>query len=192
MPMFDVITRFSSARILVVDDSVFERRLISLALKKSGFTYIETADDGAEAVLKTQTFRPDMVLLDINMPNLDGFGYCEMVRNDSSLPRMPIIVQTAQEDRQSRLRALSCGADDFLTKPLDMDELSLRICLHMERYFMQRDLQDMCTYLRMEVEGGQVLRKNIQDVGETGYCIKGAMERHYEVLDQMLHLPAVG
>jgi len=190
--MFDVITRFSSARILVVDDSVFERRLISLALKKSGFIHIETADDGVEAVNKTRQFMPDMVLLDLNMPNLDGFGYCEMVRNDSTLPRMPIIVQTAQEDRQSRLHALACGADDYLTKPLDMDELSLRLCLHIERYFMLRDLQDMCSYLRMEVENGKLLRDIVRDSGGAFPEVQASMDRHYEVLEQMIRLPAVG
>ncbi len=145
--MYENVARFSHACILVVDDSVFERRLISTALKKAGFNKIEGANDGVEALKKTYELRPDLVLLDLCMPNLDGFGYCEKVRADRQLLQMPIIVQTALEDRNSRLRALSSGANDFLLKPLDMDEVSLRICVHIENYFMLHQLKALRDYL---------------------------------------------
>jgi len=145
--MYDIVARFAHACILVVDDSVFERRLITAALKKAGFNKIEAAIDGVEALKKTYDLRPDLVLLDLCMPNLDGFGYCEKVRGDKNLLRMPIIVQTALEDRNSRLRALSCGANDFLLKPLDMDEVALRIGLHIENYFMLHQLKALRDYL---------------------------------------------
>jgi DNA-binding response OmpR family regulator len=180
------ITKYSNTRILVVDDSVFDRRLISIALKKAGFNKIITADDGADAVQKTYDLCPDLVLLDLNMPNLDGFGYCEMVRNDKTLPRMPIIVQTALKNRQSWLHALSCGADDFLTKPLDMAELTLRICVHVEHHYMQRDLENMCDYLKTELELSQELRGNIDKSGLPPLKMN-ALNKHYEVLEQIVH-----
>jgi DNA-binding response OmpR family regulator len=187
--MSSSLTRFPRARILVVDDSVFERRLISIALKKAGFTRMMTADDGADAVQKTYDFHPDLVLLDLNMPNLDGFGYCEMVRKDTALLNMPIIVQTALEDRQSRLHALSCGADDFLTKPLDMAELTLRISVHVERYFMLRDMEAMCDYLKMEID---MVRGMRSDVEKSKFSVshKSDLDNHFEVLEQLAHLSA--
>jgi DNA-binding response OmpR family regulator len=187
--MFGNITRFSCARILIVDDSVFERRLISIALERAGFTRMMTADDGADAVQKTYEFIPDLVLLDLKMPNLDGFGYCEMVRKDPALPKMPVIVQTASEDRQSRLHALSCGADDFLTKPLDITELTLRICAHIERYFMLRDMEDMCGYLKMELDMVQGLRSDIEK-SDFSASSKDNLDNHFEVLKQLAHLSA--
>ncbi len=188
--MSSCVTRFSSARILVVDDSLFDRRLILAALKKAGFTKMMAADDGADAVQKTYDFGPDLVLLDLNMPNLDGFGYCEMVRKDPALPNMPIIVQTALEDRQSRLHALSCGADDFLTKPLDMAELTLRICVHIERYFMLRDMRNMRDYLKMEIDTVRGLRSDIGKL-KISPANKGDMDNHFEVLEQLAHLSMV-
>ncbi|MFA4993737.1 MAG: response regulator [Bdellovibrionales bacterium] len=182
----DISTRFPHARILVVDDSVFDRRLISIAMKKAGFHKIMTADDGAEAVQKTYDFCPDLVLLDLNMPNLDGFGYCEMVRNDKTLPRMPIIVQTAMKNRQSWMHALSCGADDFLTKPLDMAELTLRICVHIEHFYMLRDLENMCDYLKMELDNSHRLLNDIEK-SELPLTKINLMNRHYEVLEQIVH-----
>jgi len=187
--MINLATKFSHAHILIVDDSIFDRRLISTALKKSGFTKILTADDGADAVQKTYDYRPDLVLLDLNMPNLDGFGYCEMVRNDTGLPRMPIIVQTALKNRQSWLHALSCGADDFLTKPLDMAELTLRICVHVEHFFMLRDLQNMCDYLKMELDMSHNLRTEVAN-SELPQPKRIILDRHYEVLEQIVHASA--
>ena len=184
--MSNFTSRFSHARILVVDDSVFDRRLILLALKKAGFNKVFTADDGAEAVQKTYDLHPDLVLLDLNMPNLDGFGYCEMVRNDKSLPKMPIIVQTSMKNRQSWLHALSCGADDFLTKPLDMAELTLRICVHAERYFMLNELQNMCEYLKMELEYAQGIRKDLEKSGLSDEAVH-SLNRHYEVLEEIVY-----
>jgi len=182
-------TRFSCARILVVDDSVFERQLISMALQKAGFQRIISADDGADALKKTKEFQPDLVLLDLQMPTLDGFGYCELVRKDPTLPRMPIIVQTALEDRQSRLRALSCGADDFLTKPLDMAELTLRIGVHVDRYFMLREMENMCDYLKMELETVHHVRSAMDDANVASMS-RTKLERHYEVLEQLAFLSA--
>ncbi len=176
--------RISRAKILVVDDSDFERLLISTALKKAGFSKIYVAGDGIEAIEKTMDLRPDIVLLDLKMPKMDGFGYCENVRATASLPRMPIIVQTVLEERESRLRALSCGADDYLIKPLDMEELVLRMRIHIERHFMFRELEDMFSYLKMETEAVKDFQTDIyaEDLPELH---KGRFDKHCQVLEQL-------
>ncbi|MDR3425047.1 MAG: response regulator [Alphaproteobacteria bacterium] len=181
--------RCANARILIVDDAEFTRRLTSAALAKAGFRRIEFAKDGVEALQKTAELHPDLVILDLSMPRLDGFGYCERVRGDTSLPRMPIIVQTALEDRQSRLRALSCGADDFLTKPLDMDELCLRICVHVERYFMLCDANDMCGYLKMEIEQMQRLRAYMEQ-GHPASSGTDLLDNHLDVMKVLVECSA--
>lgn len=132
-------SRFANARILIVDDSPMNLKVITSRLEAAGYKNIETAADGIEGLKKTAAFRPDIVLLDIMMPNMDGFTYCEMVRADSTMDPMPIIVQTALDDKASMLRALSCGADDFLKKPLDLEEVNLRVYVHLKRYFMYQD-----------------------------------------------------
>jgi DNA-binding response OmpR family regulator len=183
-------SRFSNARILVVDDSIFSRRLISTALEKVGFHNIDTATDGADALAKVYDFCPDLVILDLNMPNLDGFGFCERVRSDPSLPHMPIIVQTEVEEREARLHALSCGADDFLRKPLDMDELRLRICVHVERHLAMIDMKDVCDCLRMELDELRGLRDAMEqaDPIERGASL---LENHCDVMKQLITVACI-
>lgn len=181
--------RLSQARVLIVDDIAFNLQLINAALAKAGFQKMDTARDGVEALEKTLSLKPDIVLLDLNMPNLDGFGYCERVRNHPEAPRMPIIVQTIIEEREAKLRALSSGADDFLNKPLDQEELVLRVCMHLERYFMLQDTSDMCRYLKMEVEQAQIILQRLEKSGVLPSMLH-AMDKHYEALKEMAVLPS--
>ncbi|MEQ1790169.1 MAG: response regulator [Rickettsiales bacterium] len=177
-------SRFAEARILVVDDLDCNTKLICAKLSSAGYSSLEVAVDGIDALERTYKNTPDLVLLDIMMPNLDGFGYCERIRGDSSVARMPIIVQTALDDRETKLRALSCGADDFLNKPLDLDEVALRVYVHLERYFMLQDLENMRCYLKMELEQAQITIKHLEEevVSESG---RKLLNKHYEVLEIM-------
>jgi len=182
--------RLAHARILIVDDSRVSLTIITEALSKAGFQTIEKASDGLEAVEKTRIFKPDLVILDIRMPKLDGFGYCEQARKDSDIPHMPIIVQTALEDRETKLRALSSGADDFLNKPADPIELSLRARVHLERYFMLEDMRNMCDYLKMELDQAQSVMRQMSDASVSNKTMH-MLNRHYEVLEAMTVLPSV-
>lgn len=181
-------SRFSRARILIIDDSPLQVRLVSMALAKVGFLSIETAADGEEGLEKTRRFEPDMVILDLSMPKLDGYGYCEQVRSDPKIARMPILVQTAMEEREAKLRALSCGADDFLHKPLDADELALRVHIHLERYFMLQDTNEMCLYLKMELEQAHTMLWTLQESSAPPAAMK-MLNRHYDVLREMTVIP---
>lgn len=173
--------RFANARLLVVDDAPFNVKLICAKLAACGYTQIETAVDGVDALTKTYRMKPDLVLLDLMMPNMDGFTYCEHIRSDPTASHMPIIVQTALNDRETKLRALSVGADDFLNKPLDLDEVALRVHVHLERYFILQDLEDMRAYLKMELDQAQITIKALE---KTAMSISGRnlLNKHYDVL----------
>ena len=181
-------SRFAQARILVVDDAPFNVKLICSKLMASGYTNLEKAVDGMDAIAQTYRVNPDLVLLDIMMPNLDGFGYLDQIRSDQHAAHMPIIVQTALEDRDTKLRALSCGADDFLNKPLDLEEVAMRVYVHLERYFMLQDMANMRTYLKMELEQAQTTIKHLEKniTAETG---RHLLAKHYEVLNTLAQPP---
>jgi signal transduction histidine kinase len=112
--------------VLVVDDDSISRRVLRDALAPLHATLI-FAQDGQEALALAEAHRPDLVLLDLMMPELDGFQVIERLRHHVSLSDVPVIVLSAYGDRENRLRGLRVGADDFVSKPFDREELRVRV-----------------------------------------------------------------
>lgn len=114
------------AKILVVDDTPMNVKLLADLLKVKGFTVL-TAANGEEAMTTISTEQPDLVLLDIMMPGIDGYDVCRAIRADPSLGFLPVIMVTSLDAGQERIRGLEAGADDFLSKPIHPAELLARV-----------------------------------------------------------------
>jgi two-component system, OmpR family, response regulator len=112
------------ARILVVDDEDSITQLVSTALRYEGFT-VETAASGRAALSEASAFRPDLVLLDVMLPDLDGFEVHRRLANTGS--RLPVIFLTARRETNDRVRGLTIGADDYVVKPFSLEELIARV-----------------------------------------------------------------
>lgn len=112
--------------ILVVDDEQVSLSFLEELLKNEGYRVL-TATDGVEALEKVSEDMPDLIILDIIMPRMNGFKVCEIVKGDESTVFIPIVIVTALDQREERLRGISLGADDFLTKPIDVVELTARV-----------------------------------------------------------------
>lgn len=112
-----------SAKILIVDDEPRYLRLVEANLMTDNYTVIK-ASNGQEAVDMVAQHQPDLVLLDVMMPVLDGFGACERIREFSSVP---IIMVTARGEENARVRGLDLGADDYIVKPFSATELLARV-----------------------------------------------------------------
>jgi two-component system, OmpR family, KDP operon response regulator KdpE len=110
-------------RVLVIDDEVQIRRAVSRALVARGYE-VAQAPDGEEGLSLMESFDPDLVVLDLNMPGLDGFSVCRRIRAAGSTP---ILVLSVREDEADKVEALDLGADDYLTKPFGTDELLARV-----------------------------------------------------------------
>lgn len=103
-------------KILVVDDDAELVELVSFNLKQAGYS-VGTAADGVEALKKALSLMPDLIILDVMMPELDGFAVCEILRRDSTTASIPIIMLTALSSELGRMAGLGSGATDFLSKP---------------------------------------------------------------------------
>lgn len=114
------------ATILVVDDEPDAVELLAFNLRQANYS-VTTAADGAEALQKARTQLPDLIVLDVMLPEMDGFEICKVLRHDPSTARMPIIMLTAKAAEVDRILGLELGADDYLTKPFSPRELILRV-----------------------------------------------------------------
>mgnify|MGYP000639852329 FL=1 len=111
-------------RILVVDDEDNLRTMLAAALKYEGYA-VEQAGDGAEGLRAVRESRPDLIILDVMMPNVDGFAMCRRLRESGD--RTPIIFLTARDSAADKVEGLTIGADDYLDKPFNLDELVARV-----------------------------------------------------------------
>ncbi len=130
--------------ILVVDDEKNIVQLARLYLGNEGFR-VEAAFDGAQAIEKARTVRPDLIVLDIMMPEMDGLSVCRELRKTSNVP---IIILTARGDDVDRVVGLEIGADDYVTKPFNPRELVARV-----KAVLRRSQQQMPTQAVLEVDG---------------------------------------
>jgi len=115
-----------SARILVVDDIETNRRLLEARLTAEYFEVL-MAEDGATCLTMAREQQPDIILLDVMMPGMDGFEACRQLKSDSTTRHIPVVMVTALDQRSDRIRGLEAGADEFLTKPVDDVALFARV-----------------------------------------------------------------
>jgi len=113
-------------RILVVEDESDLLELLSFNLKKAGFS-VATAKSGIEALKKARSVSPHLILLDLMLPELDGFAVCETIRKDPHNASTPIIILTALSSELARLAGFEAGASDYLSKPFRLEELLARV-----------------------------------------------------------------
>ena len=119
------------SKIMIVDDDPNIRELISALLKDGGFEYF-AAQDGIDALQWIVTENPDLAIIDLMMPNMDGFELCRELRR--YYENLPILMLTAKGELPSKVKGFESGADDYLTKPFEGDELLLRVKALLRRY----------------------------------------------------------
>jgi diguanylate cyclase (GGDEF)-like protein len=131
----------TSARILIVDDHEDNVELLRARLESWGFETI-SAKDGAEALSTIESNLPDLVLLDILMPKIDGIEVARRVKNNPDLPFIPIIMQTALDSTENKVEGLEAGADDYNTKPIDFPELKARVNSMLRIKRLQEEIEE--------------------------------------------------
>lgn len=150
--------------ILVVEDDVPVRCLITTTLKTHGYKYL-TASNGETAIMMTTSHNPDIMLLDLGLPDIDGI---EVIRSVRTWSNLPIIVLSARSEDSDKIEALDNGADDYLTKPFSVDELlaRLRVALRRVRYDGDRIGEESSTYengdMRIDYSAGCVYISDVE------------------------------
>ena len=134
-------SRPQSGRILVVDDNLDNLEVLATRLRFRGYT-VDTATSGEEALARVAEDPPDLILLDVMMPGLDGYEVARRIRADPNLPFIPIILVTARDSTQDKVAGLDAGADDYLTKPINYPELEARVRAMLRIKELQGELEE--------------------------------------------------
>jgi class 3 adenylate cyclase len=140
----------SSARILVVDDQRANAEMMAGVLRARGYD-VATAADGEAALAQVSAWKPDLVVADILMPGLDGYAFCRRVRGDPETALLPVVLVTALEAPGERTRGIEAGADDFLSKPVNWDELFARVRSLLRVKALQDELRALNQHLEARV-----------------------------------------
>ncbi len=141
----------TKASILIVDDLPRNQYTLSLILKKAGYE-IRTAANGLEALESVQTALPDLILLDIMMPNMNGYQVCEYLKADKQTRDVPIIFISALNETEDKVKAFSIGGVDYITKPFQPEEVLARVKTHISLMQLQKQLQDANIQLAIQLD----------------------------------------
>ena len=161
-------------KVLIADDEKHIREILKMYCEKEGFDVIEAAD-GAEAILKVQSEKPDILILDIMMPKLDGLSVLRKMRNKNE--NTPVLLLTAKDSVEDRVAGLDAGANDYLSKPFHLAELEARIRSLTRRQFIQRDVCLQCgkitydTKSRIAVVDGIAINLTRKETGVLEYLM---------------------
>jgi DNA-binding response OmpR family regulator len=144
-------------RILVVDDNPMNLDILQALLGAHGYEIL-TATDGEAGLAIAREKQPDLILLDVMMPKIDGLEVCRRLRADSSLPFMPVIMVTAKADSKDIVAGLEAGGDEYLTKPVDQDALVARVKSMLRIKSLQDTVQEQTA--RLEAQSAQLAEWN--------------------------------
>jgi two-component system phosphate regulon response regulator PhoB len=178
-------------RILVVDDEPDLLELVRVNLAQAGFE-VETASKGRRALESVRRSAPDLIVLDLMLPDIQGTDVCRELRTDPKFARLPIIMLTARADEVDRVVGFELGADDYVTKPFSPRELTLRVRAILRRRSQQIDGEESLEYrsLRLDSERHRCFVENVEvDLTAKEFdLLKRLMRRPGRVLtrDQLL------
>ncbi|MBT3350067.1 MAG: response regulator [Nitrospinaceae bacterium] len=169
-------------RILIVDDDEHIRKLLETLLKSIGHL-VEVASDGIEAIA-LMNLDIDLVLLDIYMEGMDGFDVARKIRQNETINNdIPIIMMTASGNHEDRIRAVQAGADDFISKPLDLTEIQVRLEAHLLKKYALDALKEHQNHLEEEVEHKtEALRASVKELANAH---RGTQQAYIETISHL-------
>lgn len=154
------------SRILIADDDPLVRNLVASILTRQKFANLRFAEGGQSALEQFGSFRPDLLLLDMQMPDMSGLDVCRKVRAQPEFADTPILVQTATVDRKKMGELFAAGASDFLSKPVNPSELVARVKVHLERWNSLRELRAFRVRISRELDAARRMQADLLPAAE--------------------------
>lgn len=175
-----MVISLSASRVLIVDDNEFNRKSLGLVIRRAGITQIDYAENGEEGLRKVAAFRPDLVLLDVNMPVMDGLTMCRALRQSHTHEELPILFQTALDGDEEQVRCFEAGGSDFISKPIKPGECVARVRHQLEKRKLFTDLATFRERVEGELRHARAMQLSLLPEPKQ---IKGIADRYGLALD---------
>ncbi len=151
----------SDSRVLIVDDNEFNRKSLALVIRRAGITQIAFAENGVEGLKAVDSFRPDLVLLDVDMPVMNGLEMCEALRRNATHEQLPVLFQTAFDSDQEQVRCFEAGGSDFISKPIKPGECVARVRHQLEKRKLFNDLAAYRARVERELSHARAMQHSL-------------------------------
>jgi sigma-B regulation protein RsbU (phosphoserine phosphatase) len=159
--MIDDGERLKACKLLIIEDDTLNATILRQHLQNAGYKNLSFAENGEQGLKMTREIIPDLVLLDMMMPQMNGFEYCKAMQSDTALANIPIIVQTALENASDKLRAFSAGSSDYITKPAHAPELLARIKVHLSNKLLREKILAQQQQMEAELNAAKLMQENL-------------------------------
>jgi sigma-B regulation protein RsbU (phosphoserine phosphatase) len=187
--MHSIQQKLSACDLLIVEDDMTNAAILRKHLLGDGYSKLAFATNGKEALDHMHHTLPDMVILDLMMPEMDGFEFLTRMRENPLWANIPIIVQTAIENGHSKIRAFEMGASDYVEKPVNVPELLARIRVHLLNKLLLEEITERQEKMHIEMRAAQMMQERIMPSGEqmlaTEETYKLHIARHFETSSVM-------
>ncbi len=177
------------SRVLIVDDNEFNRKSLSMLLLRNGLRNLEFAVDGVDGLAKTDSFRPDLILLDVAMPNMDGLEMCRQLRNSPRHSDLPVLFQTALDSDEEQVACFRAGGSDFISKPIKPGECIARVRHQLERRKLFLDLTAFRERVQKELQHAHAMQMSLlpdpRKVAALGSAYGLSITSHFETSSEL-------
>lgn len=152
---------FAEASVLIVDDNPFNRRMLEALISTLGVGRLHSAEDGIQGLAAIAAHRPDLVLLDVMMPRMDGFEMCRRLRADHTLSDLPVLFVTALDDAKSRAACFAAGGNDVVSKPIEAEEVLARVRVHLQNALLMARINADRSRVREELDAAREAQETL-------------------------------
>lgn len=157
----DLDVQLRDSRVLIVDDSKFNRQILARFIGWAGVQNVEFAADGVEGLEKVESFKPDLVLIDFGMPRMGGIEMTQKLRQNPACTDLPILIQTTLNSDQQRVACFKAGATDILSKPINPGECMARVRLHLEKMLLLSEMKKFRERVQQELRLAQAMQSSL-------------------------------
>lgn len=177
-------TDLSGCRVLVIEDNLSNQAVLGRLLNVIGITNIDAAADGLEGLHKVLEYKPDLIILDITMPRMNGYEVLHHLKSAPETKDIPVLIQTASDTRETREKTFSAGATDFISKPINPLEFFARVKVHLENRLLVNHLETQLKHIEAELNAAQRMQVGMLPSGDCLSSIRDTyhldMAQHFE------------